>query len=203
MKKPNRNVITIITLISLILLFIFCIFLLKKEHDWRVKEEIRVEFLESVTPQLEQFHKKNFPYLTQLEPQAEWVDNELVLKYRIAIPNYLVDVVDKLLNSDYCNKHPDYKNMVISSLYYELEYLCSTVKYNIETDIPFVPTMQLIDQKVDQNNNIILWVSESEIIDCIVPFSDKNNLGEIEYSLGVSNITSPSSEEEPVSLFQQ
>lgn len=177
MKKPSRKVITAITIISLILLSIFCIFLLKLEHDWRVREKTRVQLLEEVTPQLEEFHKKRMPLLTQLETQAVWEDKELLLIYRIEVPNYLIGSVNYLMDSKYCKDHPDFKEFIITSLYYDLEYISTCIQSKIETDIEYTATTQFVTTE----GTVIMWASEYEIIKCVVPYEDKNNLGSVEF----------------------
>lgn len=177
MKKPSKAFITAITMTSLILLSIFCIFLLKIEHDWREKEKIRVQFLEEVTPQLEEFHKKKVPLLNQLETEAKWVDDELLLIYRIEVPDNQIDMVNNLMDSKYCKKYPELKDAIISFICYDLEYISASIKKNIETDIEYTATTQLITPK----GKVIMWASDSEIIECIASYQDENNLGDIDF----------------------
>ena len=177
MKKPSREFIMVITMTSLIILSIFCIFLLKLEHDWRVKEKIRLNLLETATPQLEEFHKKKMPLLNQLETEAKWVDDELLLIYKIEVPNSHIDMVNNLMDSKYCKKYPELKDTIISFICYDLEYISASVKKSIETDIEYISTTQLITSK----GKVIMWASDSEIIECIASYQDENNLGDIDF----------------------
>lgn len=174
MKKPSRKTIAIV---SLIIISILCIFLIKVFYDLRVKEKTRVQLLEVATPQLEEFHKKRMPLLTQLETQAKWEGNELFLIYRVEVPNYMISSVHQLMDSKYCKQHPEFKEFMITSIYYDLEYICTLIQSKIETDIEYTATTQFVTSE----GVVIMWASEYEIIKCITPYEDKNNLGSVEF----------------------
>lgn len=198
MKKPSRKVITIITTISLVLLSALAIFLLILEHNWRVREKQRVELLETVVPQLEEIHNKNHPYLTMLETEAEWEDGKLLLIHKIEVPTSLVSTVNSIIDSNFCRKNPGFRDAMIECLVYDLEYVCYTYYQEIETDINYVFTTQLISK----DGKLLFWVNGDCVIYTVVPYADDKNLGGIDYLNSQEDVyTAP--EYQPITLFEE
>ena len=181
-KKQIRNI-ALVALLCLVLL----VTLIKLESDWRKREALRTQLLAETTPQVERMHKIFAPYLKQLETQAVWKDKELLLIYRVELPDYLKKWFEDIIEGTLVMTDPETVDELYVAITMQMEFMVEMYEPKVKSDIDHRLTMQVVSEQ----GNVLLWVNNSEVISSVIPdLSQSDNLGSIDYT-DYSDYTTP------------